>query len=177
MASSYVEVGSGALMELKDNLSKLSKTLHDIYDLMNADMTQVGQAWQDGKYEEFIEGYKPQIAKCDEIAQRYETWCVKALEPAIEETLAYEGVDVSGGSGSSGGGVSGSGSSGGTNQKPMSKAALFLQGINRVHELEEKDTQDKIIMKKASDATGADPRERERISSQILSQLLNGKGR
>ena len=75
MASSYLEVGSAGLTTLKEDLTKLANSLHEIYDLMNADMRQVGEAWRDGKYEEFVSGYRPQINKCEEISQRYSEWC------------------------------------------------------------------------------------------------------
>lgn len=104
---------SAALIELKSDLTRLSKTLHVIYDLMNSDMSQVGQAWQDGKYQEFVEGYKPQINKCEEISERYTEWCVRVLDPTIENVLAVEKTDVSGGFGGSsiGGGTVGGDSS------------------------------------------------------------------
>ena len=71
MASSYLEVGSQGLTDLKNDLTNLSKALHELYELMNADMRNLGQAWRDGKYEEFVDGYRPQINKCEEISQRY----------------------------------------------------------------------------------------------------------
>lgn len=91
---------SVALTELKNNLTNLSKSLHNIYDLMNTDMRQIGEAWQDGKYQEFVEGYKPQIDKCEEISVRYNDWCQRVLNPTIENVIAVERTDVGGGSGS-----------------------------------------------------------------------------
>lgn len=119
MASSYLEVGSQGLTELKNDLTNLSKVLHELFELMNADMCQVGEAWRDGKYEEFVNGYRPQINKCEEISERYAEWCKRVLEPAIEECIAIETTDVGGdGGGSSSGGsaaaVSGGGFSGST---------------------------------------------------------------
>lgn len=92
--------GSVALTELKNDLTRLSDTLHTIYDLMSADMTQVGQAWQDGKYQEFVDGYKPQINKCEEISERYKEWCLRVLDPTIENVIAVEKTDVGSSSGS-----------------------------------------------------------------------------
>ena len=103
MASSIARVGSVALTELKTDLTNLSKTLHQIYDLMNADMRQVNAAWQDGKYEEFVQGYKPQIDKCEEISVRYGEWCTRVLDPTIDNVIAVEMSDVGGGGGSAGG--------------------------------------------------------------------------
>ena len=42
MASSYLEVGSAGLTTLKEDLTKLAKSLHEVFELMNADMRQVG---------------------------------------------------------------------------------------------------------------------------------------
>lgn len=138
MASSYLEVGSAGLTTLKEDLTKLANSLHEIYDLMNADMRQVGEAWRDGKYEEFVSGYRPQIIKCEEISQRYSEWCKRVLEPAIEECIDIETTDVGGdGSASGSGGLSAgttSGAGGGA-PKPSSKAAKFNMGIKKVEEL------------------------------------------
>ena len=93
---------SAALTELKSDLTRLSNTLHVIFDLMNTDMSQVGQAWQDGKYQEFVDGYKPQIQKCEDISVRYSDWCSRVLDPTIENVIAVEKTDVGGGGSSVG---------------------------------------------------------------------------
>lgn len=102
MDSTIARVGSVALTELKAELTNLSNTLHQIYDLMQADLRQVNVAWQDGKYQEFVDNYQPQIQKCDEIANRYTEWCVKVLDPTIENVIAVETTDVGNGDGSVG---------------------------------------------------------------------------
>lgn len=137
MASSYLEVGSAGLTTLKEDLTKLANSLHEIYDLMNADMRQVGEAWRDGKYEEFVSGYRPQINKCEEISQRYSEWCKRVLEPAIEECIDIETTDVGGdGSASGPSGLSAGAPSdaGGAAPKP-SKAERFNMGKKKVEEL------------------------------------------
>ena len=96
MASSFLEVGSEGLKALKDDLTNLSKSLHQVYELMNADLSKLGEAWRDSKYEEFLNGFRPQMNKCEEIAQRYEDWCKKVLDPAIEKCIKIEDTDVSG---------------------------------------------------------------------------------
>ena len=95
--------GSVALTDLKSDLTQLSTTLHDVFDLMNADMSKVGDAWQDGKYQEFVDGYMPQIQKCEDISVRYSEWCKRVLDPTIENVIAVEKTDVGSGSGSIGG--------------------------------------------------------------------------
>lgn len=95
-SSSGAVTGSAALTELKNNLIQLSATLHEIYELMNTDMRNVGEAWQDGKYQEFVEGYRPQINKCEEISERYKEWCIRVLDPTIENVIAVEKTDVVG---------------------------------------------------------------------------------
>jgi len=116
MAANNAEVSSEALTGLQTDLTQLSNSLHEIFDLMNADMSQVGEAWRDGKYEEFVNGYRPQINKCEEISVRYHDWCTRILSPAIERVVEVEQSNVGGdGSGtavSSGSAAAGAGASG-----------------------------------------------------------------
>lgn len=180
MASSYLEVGSAALTELQTDLIKLSASLHEIYDLMNADMTQVGEAWRDGKYEEFISGYKPQINKCEEISQRYTEWCHRVLEPAIEEAIEIETTDVGG----DGGNVVSGGVNTGTQESVASsekKTSSFLSAINKMNnEMEER--KKNAVIKHVLDP-GADPNERvrrdavQKTNPAIVNGWLNGRGR
>lgn len=95
-SNSGAVTGSAALTELKNDLTQLSATLHEIYELMNTDMRNIGEAWQDGKYQEFVEGYRPQINKCEEISERYKEWCLRVLDPTIENVIAVEKTDVVG---------------------------------------------------------------------------------
>ncbi|MBO7540936.1 MAG: hypothetical protein J6T33_04680 [Bacteroidales bacterium] len=134
MASSYLEVGSQGLTDLKNDLTNLSKALHELYELMNADMRNLGQAWRDGKYEEFVDGYRPQINKCEEISLRYTEWCGKVLDPAIEKCIRIEKHDVSA---DGGGGVSSSSGGGGSTggDRPLTsaeKVAKMWEAKNRV---------------------------------------------
>lgn len=99
MNTSNAVTSSAALIELKSDLTRLSNTLHVIFELMSADMSQLGQAWQDSKYEEFVQGYRPQINKCEEISVRYSEWCQRVLDPTIENVIAVETTDVGGGGG------------------------------------------------------------------------------
>lgn len=87
--NSKITTETEALQHLKDNLMNLSRELHSIYELMTKNMRDISSSWRDVKYQEFVEGYTPQINKCDEIATRYEQWCSKALQPAIDRTLEY----------------------------------------------------------------------------------------
>ena len=122
MASDFSKVKSSALTELKTDLTNLSATLHELYELMNADMSQVNKFWKDPKYEEFVSGYKPQIQKCEEISIRYDEWCKRILDPLIEKVIKIKTSDVTG-DGSGGGG-----STGGDSNRPLSaaeKAARF----------------------------------------------------
>jgi hypothetical protein len=129
---------SVALTELKNNLTNLSKSLHNIYDLMNTDMRQIGEAWQDGKYQEFVEGYKPQIDKCEEISVRYNDWCQRVLNPTIENVIAVERTDVGSGSGaavragaSSAGTMNGAGATGAAMGATSGKVGGFNMGGNQ----------------------------------------------
>ena len=171
MASSYLEVGSRGLTDLKNDLTNLSKALHELYELMNTDMRQVGEAWRDGKYEEFISGYKPQINKCEEISERYSEWCKRVLDPAIDECIDIETQDVGGdGGGAVGGGASSSGggeSIGGANTG--SKTDKFRKAIDFLNNK----------MNQGPQGSGFDTpqNERPRLSPQQLSKLFKGRQR
>lgn len=119
------QVSSEALQELQSSLKQLSQTLHEIYDLMNADMTAVGEFWRDPKYEQFVESYRPKINKCEEISERYNEWCGSVLDPLIEKVIKIEDTDVSGdgGSISVGGAVSTEGTQG--QSAPVNKVDRF----------------------------------------------------
>ena len=124
---------SAALIDLENDLTQLSKALHVIYDLMNADMRQVGEAWQDSKYQEFVQGYQPKIQKCEEIANRYTEWCAKVLEPTIQNVVAVETTAVSGGAASGrsvGGAVIGGAAVAGTVVGGVGIAEGFNLGTN-----------------------------------------------
>jgi len=176
MASSYLEVGSEGLTNLKDDLTKLSNSLHEVFELMNADMRQVGEAWRDGKYEEFVNGYRPQINKCEEISQRYMEWCKRVLDPAIEECIAIETTDVGGDSGgsTSGGGSEVSNSAGGGEViSGNSKVAAFRRGIEKA-----KDMAKEVSTPGPQGSGFSTPQnERPRLSPKQIADLFNGKQR
>ena len=131
MDSTIARVGSEALSVLKTDLTVLSKTLHDIYELMNADMRQVNVAWQDSKYQEFVDHYQPQIQKCDEIANRYAEWCARVLDPTIENVISVETTDVGSGNGSVGGWGSAAAVGGGMAAAGVAGATGFNLGPNQ----------------------------------------------
>lgn len=189
MASDYSKVSSKALIELKTDLTHLSESLYEIYDLMNADMSQVGEYWEDPKYSEFVSGYQPQIAKCEEISERYSEWCKRVLDPTIEKVIAIETTVVGGEGGSSSGGgaaaaaVSGGASSssssndkfGGFNMggaKPSStgKAEIFREATKKI--------KDYMRIKDMLDS-GVDPRENSipHYTPEQIAQILNGRQR
>ena len=126
MASSAI-TGSAALAELKTDLTNLSATLREISELMNADMSQVGEAWQDNKYQEFVDNYKPQIQKCENVSVRYNEWCKKVLDPTIDNVIAVEKTDVGQGEGYSIGG----GGSTGTIGRGLATAPGIAGRVNR----------------------------------------------
>lgn len=194
MASDGLVTSSATLIKLKENLLNLSKSLHEIYNLMNADMSNLGKLWRDGKYEEFISGYKPQINKCEEIAEKYEDWCKRVLDPAIEKAIIIEGADVGldGGSiysgGVSGGNVESEAVSAG-GSKPLSKRDKFLIATGKVQQ-KIIDNREKMAMNLAIKNKldpGMDPNERQRIynpepqkknpAAPLMNAWLNGKER
>ena len=82
---------SVALLELRICIKNLSAALHELYELMNADMSQVNDFWKDPKYEEFVFAYRPSIDKCEEIFIRYDEWCKRILDPRIEIVINIDG--------------------------------------------------------------------------------------
>ena len=182
MASSYLEVGSAGLTELKEDLTSLSQSLHQLFELMNVDMRRVGEAWRDGKYEEFVSGYKPQIQKCENISERYSEWCKRVLEPAIAECIAYEKSDVGGdGSATS---SAGSGVSSTDSAPADSIGSAFNMGGKRELSSSEKaqrfrEASDKIKNSKPRpQGSGfSTPQNERHYSPQFLNGLYNGKQR
>ena len=80
MASSNAVTSSDALIELKNNLTQLSDTMHDICEQLEADMSQLCKTWRDRQYQEFVQGYQPHIKKCEEISKRYKVSVSKIRE-------------------------------------------------------------------------------------------------
>ena len=90
------EVSSQALGELQSDLRLLSTRLQELYETLNADMSDVEEFWKDPKYQEFVNGYKPQINKCEEISQRYNTWQSTVLQEAKDKATNIEMLNVGG---------------------------------------------------------------------------------
>lgn len=89
--------GSIALEQLKDDLTVLANNLRELHSTLTSQMTTLGESWQDSQYQQFVDGYKPQIEKCAEIADRYDYGCKNFLAPQIENVRAIEQTDLSGG--------------------------------------------------------------------------------
>lgn len=98
MDDSNARVSSPELMTLQTDLVNLSNQLHELYELMNSDISQLSEYWRDEKFDEFLDGYKPQMEKMEEISERYHEWATKDLQVTIDNVIATEGVDVSGSS-------------------------------------------------------------------------------
>lgn len=101
MATNSAQVSSAALRGLQSNLKNLSKAIQEICDNLNSDRSRIGQEWRDQKFEEFSNGFQPQIVKCQGISERYETWASGILNQAAEQVEIIEQANV----GSSGGSV------------------------------------------------------------------------
>ena len=134
MSESNVKVSKKALSGLKSNLLQLSGTLHEIYDLMNRDLSDISSEWRDGKYDEYRDAYSQDIKKCDEIANAYEEWCKGVIDPLTEsvETITGTQVTPNGGGSSSGGGgaAAGAGAAGAAGGAASSAKQSKMRGFN-----------------------------------------------
>lgn len=90
------KVSSAELTTLQSELVSLSDQMHELYELMNSDVSSLGEAWRDLKYDEFLTGYKPQMDKMEEIADRYREWATKDLQITIDHVNDYDSTSVSG---------------------------------------------------------------------------------
>lgn len=177
MASDYTKVKSSALIELKTDLKHLSETLHELYELMNADMSQVNEFWKDPKYEEFVSGYKPQIQKCEDISARYDEWCKRILDPMIEKVIKIETTDVTG-DGPGGGAITGNGgggSTGGDSNRPFSAAGKAERFKKASEDLKKKIAE--LTPRPQGSGFATPQNERPRLSPLQMKILRDGKER
>lgn len=140
-------VSSTALIDLQNNLKNLSSKLHELYEVMNTDMHQLGAEWRDGKYEEFIAGYRPQIIKCEDASQNYKEWCTTVLQDLIDKVKGMENSNVGTDDNC---GVRGNAVAPEVSSAPISKAGMFIAGANKL----KKDLEKRKIIKKATDDAG-----------------------
>lgn len=110
--NSGAKVSSAELITLQSDLINLSNQLHELYELMNSDVSSLAEYWRDQKYDEFLSGYKPRMDEMENISVRYNEWAKKDLQVTIDNVIATEGVDVSGDSVGSSGSSSPSGGGG-----------------------------------------------------------------
>lgn len=88
------KVNSTDLLTLQSDLVQLSSQIHEAYDLMNSDVSSLGEYWRDQKFDEFLSGYKPYMDQMEEISERYREWATKDLQVTIDHVIATEGVSV-----------------------------------------------------------------------------------
>ena len=126
-----------AAENLKSQLMILSGQLMEIKELMSADVSSLGEQWQDDKYEEYVAGYQKRIDAAGEISERYKEWCDKVLQEVIDKATDVDKTSVTdddapvGGGGSS----SGSGGFGGMERwQPKNKVDQFKAGAQKVRE-------------------------------------------
>jgi len=117
------------LQELQSELNNLSKSLEELCDIAHADLSNVGQYWQDGKFEEFSEVYKPEIQKIDELSGYYKQWADVPLQAEIEHVIRYNGWRPESGANSSRGGSVGPVP---TPPSPAPKVNKYLQHKNEL---------------------------------------------
>lgn len=159
-----VNAGIQELTTFKADLMNLAKSIEELYNAMNVDVSHLGEQWQDQKYEEYLEGYMPQLKKVEEISARYSEWCEKVIQPLIDRLIAIGDTSVGGddgGSSNSGSGAdsSSNGSSGG-GLKP-DKKKVFQEGSQKVKAIgEENRIKNKVLFDILHPGRGAKERYR-----------------
>lgn len=88
MSTTYVS--SKSLIVLQGDLKKLSEELNETYDLLMQNEKQVGEQWQDSKFDEFEEEFSKKRELISELSEKYKGWADNYLPPYIEKALEYE---------------------------------------------------------------------------------------
>lgn len=152
MSQSNVKVSTEALSGLNDKLMNLAGCLHSIYEFMVNNMKKIGEdAWQDHKYQEFVDGYSPQILKCDNIADRYEKWCKDAITPLLGKVEKVDSASVTldgVGSSSGGGGAAAGAGAPGAAGVATGAGVVEKQGFNMgeaIGKVQRKEATNKIV--------------------------------
>lgn len=73
-----------SLEKLQSELKSLSTTLMDCYEMLNSQLLELSEDWQDSKYDEFVEEFKSSKEKIREISDRYLEFADKYLPPRIQ---------------------------------------------------------------------------------------------
>lgn len=92
--SEIAYVSSAKLIDLQSQLNQLANNLDECYQLLCEDVKQLGESWQDEKYEEFDVEFKDTREKIAEIAEKYRQWANTHLPPRIELAQQMEGQRV-----------------------------------------------------------------------------------
>ena len=74
-----------SLENLRAELKILSERLMDGYELLNSQLSELSEDWQDAKFDEFEEEFKTSKKKIREISERYLEFADKYLPPRIEQ--------------------------------------------------------------------------------------------
>ena len=88
VSSGYVS--SKALMDLQTELKQLSENIMEVYDLINQNVVSVHEDWDDEKFEEFYEDFKPKNELIFDLSEKYMEWANNYLPPRIELAIKYE---------------------------------------------------------------------------------------
>lgn len=94
MSGTNAHVSSVALEELQSSLRQLSERLTDCKELVDTATKKVHEHWDDDKFREFEEVFKPYREQIIEIAQRYEDWAVGYLEERIKIVKELETLKI-----------------------------------------------------------------------------------
>lgn len=86
----YAHVSSAKLIDLQAQLNQLAENLDECYDLLCDGVKQLGESWQDEKYDEFDTEFKETRETISELAEKYRQWANTHLPPRIEVAQQME---------------------------------------------------------------------------------------
>lgn len=85
---------SKSLKALQDDLKKLSEELNETYELLLSNEKEVGESWQDNKFDEFEDEFSKKRELLSELSEKYKGWADNYLPKYIDAAIIHEGGNV-----------------------------------------------------------------------------------
>lgn len=90
----FSHVSPECLIELQDNLRKLSQELNNTYETLRSNEANLGETWMDDKFSEFEDDFKSSRELILELSEKYLHWANVYLPPYIEKAIDYRRAGV-----------------------------------------------------------------------------------